>query len=140
MRGTPAALLLLAAACGGAECPPLMASAGDVRVTVMPEGGCGGTTWRADVVFGDGRTQALAGEHAGGITAVLLGSFAGDSAPDLAIAVEPGRVHAFVRQGGIFFGRELPPPPGEGTATITDGTLRVGSAVWDADAGVWRQP
>ena len=68
---TVVGIALLAGACdGGGECAPRMAEGGGVQVIVMAEGGCGGTTWRADVTFADGRTQALAGERAGAARAI----------------------------------------------------------------------
>ena len=136
-RGAGAVALAVLACGRGDACGPVSASGDGFEVTVTPEGGCGGRTWRADVSFADGRTQALAGDRAGEIRAVMIGDFSGDSMPDLVITVAPGRVFGFRRQGGIFFGRELPPPPGQGSLVLRAGRLESGGAQWDPVAGIW---
>lgn len=133
--------LLVLAACSGGDCPPMTAQAEGLRVVVTPVDGCDGPTWRADVTFRDGRSQRLAGERHGMITAVMLGDFTGDSIADLVVAVQPRRIYAFAHQGSVFFGRELPPAPDpDGALSLVNGAVWVGSARWDVATAAWRTP
>lgn len=142
MRGVLGLVAVAGLACAGGEgdCGPITRASNDLTVTVTPENGCMGATWRADVAFPDGRTQVLAGDRNGVVVVVLIGDFSGDSLADLVVEVEPRRLFGFTRQGGILFGRELPSPPGPGEIAIVEGKLTVGPAAWDPALGVWARP
>jgi hypothetical protein len=108
MRWLPLVLVLVLGACGeGAECPPVQAERDGLRVVVTPTGGCGGGTWSAEVTFPDGRSQTLAGEREGEVTVVQIEDVSGDGIGDIVVLVERGRRFEFIRQGSVFFGREI---------------------------------
>jgi hypothetical protein len=141
MTSVSLTVILVVAACGGAgDCGALRASGGDLKVSVTHEDGCGGRTWLATVTFGDGRTQALAGDRDGRVTGVVIGDFSGDETVDLVVTAERQRVFGFVRHGPILFGQELPSPAREGAAAIRAGRLLVGDLAWDPASDAWIQP
>ncbi|MEX0690404.1 MAG: hypothetical protein WD934_09115 [Gemmatimonadales bacterium] len=100
-------LVLMLAACAEGDCPPIEAERDGLRVMVTPVGGCGGGTWSAQVTFPDGRTQTLAGERDGAVTAVQIQDVSGDGIADIVVLVERDRRCEFIRQGSVFFGREI---------------------------------